>query len=53
MEAEEVYLGGSTVPAAVVIVVKYRAYLLVGWLIIGIQVQLFIIIVGLVALSVY
>ena len=41
MEAAEVYLGGSTVPAAVVIVVKYRAYLLVGWLIIGIQTQLF------------
>ena len=28
--------GGSTVPAAVVIVVKYRAYLPVGRLIVGI-----------------
>ena len=33
-----VCLGGSTVPAAVVIVVKYRACLLVSQLIIGIQV---------------
>ena len=31
-----VYPGGSTVPATVIIVVKYRAYLLIGWLIIGI-----------------
>ena len=30
--------GGSTVPAAVVIVVKYRACLLVSQLIIGVQV---------------
>ena len=29
-------LGSSTVPVAVVIVVKYRACLLVGWLIIGV-----------------
>ena len=35
MEAAEVYLGGSTVLAAVLIVVKYRACLLVGRLIIG------------------
>ena len=41
MEIAKVYLGGSTVPAAVVIVVKYRACLLVGRLIIGVQVQLF------------
>ena len=34
-------LGGSTVPAAVMIVVKYRACLLVGRLIVGIQVRLF------------
>ena len=40
MEAAEVYSGGSTVPAAVVIVVKYRAYLSVGRLIIGISAQL-------------
>ena len=33
-----VYLGGSTVPAVVVIVVKYRAYLSVSQLIVGIQV---------------
>ena len=31
-----VCLGGSTVPAMVIIVVKYRACLLVSWLIIGI-----------------
>ena len=31
-----VYLGSSTVLAAVVIVVKYRACLLVGWLIVGV-----------------
>ena len=32
-----VCLGGSTVPVTVIIVVKYRACLPVGWLIIGIQ----------------
>ena len=32
-----VCLGGSTVPVIVVIVVKYRACLLVGRLIIGVQ----------------
>ena len=42
MEAAKVYLGGSTVPAAVVIVVKYRACLSVGRLIVGILVQLVI-----------
>ena len=31
----------STVPAAVVIVVKYRACLPVGWLIVGVQARLF------------
>ena len=36
LQAAKAYLGSSTVPAAVVIVVKYRAYLLVGWLIIGV-----------------
>ena len=36
-----VCLGSNTVPAAVVIVVKYKAYLLVGQLIIDIQAQLF------------
>jgi hypothetical protein len=36
VEAAKVCLGGSTVPAAVVIVVKYRAYLSVGRLIIGV-----------------
>ena len=41
MEAAEVYSGGSTVPAAVVIVVKYRACLSVGQLIVGIQAQSF------------
>ena len=33
-----VYLSGSTVPVVVVIVVKYRACLLVNQLIVGIQV---------------
>ena len=41
MEAAKVYLGGSTVPAAVVIVVKYRVCLSVGRLIVGVQAQLF------------
>ena len=36
-----VCLGGSTVPVTVIIVVKYRACLPVGWLIIGIQAQSF------------
>jgi len=36
VEAAKVYLGGSTVPAAVVIVVKYRACLLVSQLIVGV-----------------
>ena len=36
-----VYLGGSTVPATIIIVVKYRACLSVGRLIIGVQIQLF------------
>ena len=36
-----VYPGSSTVPAAVVIVVKHKAYLLVGQLIIGVQAQSF------------
>ena len=31
-----VCLGSSTVPAAVIIVVKYKACLLVSWLIIGV-----------------
>ena len=33
MEAAGVYLGGSTVPVVVVIVVKYKAYLLVSRLV--------------------
>ena len=41
MEAAEVYSGGSTVPAAVVIVVKYRACLSVSQLIVGVQAQSF------------
>ena len=41
MEAAEVCLGGSTVPAAVVIVVKYRACLSVSRLIVGIQARSF------------
>ena len=41
-----VCLGGSTVPAAVVIVVKHRAYLLVSQLIVGVQAQLFVSLVG-------
>ena len=40
MEAAKVYSGGSTVPAAV-IVVKYRACLSVGRLIVGVQAQSF------------
>ena len=40
MEVARVCSGGNTVPAAVVIVVKHRAYLLVSQLIIGISVQL-------------
>ena len=46
MEAAEVYSGGSTVPAAVVIVVKHRAYLSVGQLIVGVQARLFVSLVG-------
>ena len=42
MEAAEVCLGGSTVPAAVIIVVKHRVCLSVSQLIVGIQAQLFI-----------
>jgi hypothetical protein len=41
METVKVYLGSNTVPAAVIIVVKYRACLLVSQLIIGIQARLF------------
>ena len=37
VEAAKVCLGGSTVPAAVVIVVKQRACLSVGRLIVGVQ----------------
>ena len=37
MEAAKVCLGSSTVPAAVVIVVKHRACLSVGRLIVGVQ----------------
>ena len=36
-----VCLGGSTVPATVMIVVKYRACLPVGRLIVGVQARLF------------
>ena len=42
MEAAKVCSGGSTVPAAVVIVVKYRACLSVDRLIVGIQARLFV-----------
>ena len=52
MEAAKVCLGGSTVPAAVVIVVKYRVCLLIGRLIVAIQVQLFVVVVGTAVLSV-
>ena len=41
MEAAEVCLGGSTVPAAVVIVVEHRACLLFGRLIVGVQARSF------------
>ena len=41
MEAAKVYSGGSTVPAAVVIVVKYRACLPVGRLIVGVHTRSF------------
>ena len=41
MEAAKVCLGGSTVSAAVVIVVKYRACLSVGRLIVGVQARSF------------
>ena len=41
MEAAKVYLGSNTVPAAVVIVVKYRACLSVGQLIVGVQARSF------------
>ena len=41
MEAAKVCSVGSTVPAAVVIVVKHRACLSVGQLIVGVQAQLF------------
>ena len=46
--------GGSTVPAAVVIVVKYRACLSVGQLIVGVQARSFgrVVIAGVLALSV-
>ena len=40
MEAAKVCLGGSTVPAAVVIVVKHRACLSVGRLIVGVLARL-------------
>ena len=40
MEAAKVCLGGSTVPAAVVIVVKHRACLSVSRLIIGVSARL-------------
>ena len=46
MEAAKVYSGGSTVPAAVVIVVKHRACLLVSQLIIGVQAQSFVSLIG-------
>ena len=42
MEAAKVCLGGSTVPAAVVIVVKHRACLSVGRLIVGVQARSFV-----------
>ena len=41
LQAAKVYSGNSTVPAAVVIVVKYRAYLPVGRLIVGVQARSF------------
>ena len=41
MEAAEVCSGGSTVPAAVVTVVKHRACLSVGQLIVGVQARSF------------
>ena len=47
-----VCLGSSTVPAAVVIVVKHRACLSIGRLIVAVQAQSFVVIAGTVALSV-
>ena len=41
MEAAGVCSGGSTVPAAVVMVVKHRACLSVGQLIVGVQARSF------------
>ena len=41
LQAAKACSGGSTVPAAVVIVVKYRACLLVGRLIVGVQARSF------------
>ena len=52
MEAAKVCSGGSTVPAAVVIVVKHRACLSVGRLIVGVQAQSFVVLAGPAALSV-
>ena len=46
MKAAKVYSGGSTVPAAVVIVVKHRACLSVGQLIVGVQARSFVSLVG-------
>ena len=42
MKAAKVCSGGSTVPAAVVMVVKHRACLSVGQLIVGVSAQLVI-----------
>ena len=52
MEAAKVCLGGSTVPAAIVIVVEHRACISVGRLIVGVQARSFVIIAGIAALSV-
>ena len=41
VEAVKVCSGGSTVPAAVAIVIKHRACLSVGRLIVGVQAQSF------------
>ena len=51
MEAAKVCSGGSTVPAAVVIVVKHRACLSVGRLIVGVQARSFAQAVGVTAQS--
>ena len=51
MEVAKVCLGGSTVLAVVVIVIKHKAYLSVGRLIVGVQARSFAQAVGVTAQS--